>query len=58
MGGTSFGEDFSKIEVVGEAMVKAQVPNEVAPDVTVPAKPAVGVVGQPKLRCGCSRLCS
>lgn len=46
-GGMSFGEEFSKIEVVGQAMVVAQVPDKVEPDTNVPAKAAVGVAGQP-----------
>lgn len=46
-GGMSFGEEFNKIEVVGEAMVKGQVPDKVAPDTIIVAKPQVGIVGQP-----------
>ena len=41
-GGKTFGEDMNKIEIVGTAMVKDQLP-----DKTEPAKAAVGEPGKP-----------
>jgi hypothetical protein len=41
-GGKTFGEEFTKIEVIGTAKVETQVPDEVQK-----AKPAVGEVGKP-----------
>ena len=46
-GGSTFGEDFTKIEIVGTAMVDTGKMKKVVDQKAVPAKIAVGTPGQP-----------
>jgi hypothetical protein len=48
-GGSTFGEEFDKIEIIGEALVQTGItPEQVIP--AVPAQPAVGEVGKPNYK--------